>query len=101
MSKTFRRKQTRDDLRWVLREYVHRAPDRSIHPHSKEGKKLLARYHADMGTNLWREPGPSWFRNITVQRPLRREGSRQLKKYLLNPETEVILDAKPPLVYWS
>ncbi len=101
MSKTFRRKQPRDDYSWVLSAYVYRGPDRRIDPRSKEGKYELARYHSDMGTNLWREPGPSWYRTITRQRPLRREGARQLKKYLLNPEMEVIIEEMPPLEYWS
>ncbi len=101
MSKTFRRKNANpEDVRWVLREWCDWFQHTWIDPKSEEGKRRLAKYHSDK-RGYRGEPGPSWFRNMTVQRPLRREGVTQLKKYLLDPETEVILEAKPPLDYWT
>ena len=48
-----------------------------------------------------KEPGPSWFRNLTSERPQRRESKRQLTKFLLDPDFEVLLDSKPPLEYYT
>ncbi len=102
MTKTFRRKEPRDDLRWLLRDYdYYRGYDvQTIDPRSDEGKKRLAMYHAD-GYRGHKEPGPSWYRNLTAERPQRREAKKQLRKYLKNPEMEVILEAKVPLDYWT
>ena len=48
-----------------------------------------------------KEPGPSWFRNLFSERPQRRESKRQLNKFLLDPEFEVLLDSKAHLEYYT
>ncbi len=68
---------------------------------SKEGKRRIAKYFSDSGTHNFKEPGPHWFRNLTSDRPNRRKAKAELRKYLLDPEYEVVLDAKPPLPYWT
>lgn len=47
-----------------------------------------------------KEPGPSWFRNLTSERPQRREAKRQLNKFLYDSEFEVLLDSKTHLEYY-
>jgi hypothetical protein len=68
---------------------------------SKEYIKDKAKFHADCGTFKHKEPGPSWFRNVYTERPQRREAKRQLHKYLLDQEFEVILNPKDKLEYWT
>jgi hypothetical protein len=68
---------------------------------SKEYKKAMAIYHSDSGTFSFKEPGPSWFRKLFTERPQRRESERQLRKYLLDEEFEVILNPKDKLEYWT
>ena len=106
MSKTYRRKKgDQSDLEWHLTELV-RIPGtyRWIHIPIKQGtqeyKKLVAEYHSDRYRHF-KEPGPAWFRNLTTERPQRREVARQLHKYKMDPDYEVILNAKDPLDYWT
>lgn len=106
MSRTFRRKNETREYDWVLRDWdnwVWSLP--TVRPvftiESKSGKKALAKYHSDAGTHSCKEPGPSWFRKITRQRPLRREGKNKLRKFMLDEEIEVIIEEKPPLEYWT
>lgn len=113
MSRTYRRKNAREEYYWVLREYNsdygynddgtwYYQSWYSYHSEdSDEGRKRLSHYHSDAGTFKHKEPGPSWFRNFYSQRPLRRHGKRELKKFLLDPEYEPIIEAKPPLPYWT
>lgn len=48
-----------------------------------------------------KEPGPAYFRNLYTERPQRRESKRQLNKFLLDPEFEVLLDSKAHLEYYT
>lgn len=68
---------------------------------SKEGKKRIARYRSDAGTHNFKEPGPSWFRNLYTERPNRRKAKRELQKFLRDTEYEPMIEAKPPLEYWT
>ena len=106
MSRTFRRKSgDNQDKKYVLSKHVrvpgsyfwYREP---MKPNSAEYIKTNARYHSDNYRNF-KEPGPSWFRNLTAERPQRREAKRQLYKYMHDPEFEVILNGKDPLDYWT
>ena len=126
MSRTYRRIRYRQmwgsDLDWVLRDSVYgleNVPNETENIHldpwswrgdsyrffykkdSHEGKKRIAKYFSDAGTHRFKEPGPSWFRNLFTQRPLRRHGKRELQKFLFDPEYEVIIEEKPPLEYWT
>ncbi len=104
MSRTIRRKNVTYEYYWVLRDWVisRGFMGYSMHnPKSIEGKKALNRFHSDAGTHQMREPGPAWFRNVTSQRPLRRHGREQLRKFMLDEEFEVIIEENPYLEYWT
>lgn len=104
MSRTKRRKNTKGDYSWLLRDWVRigygnyvRVP---MDPNSKEYVKTLAMYHSDVYRNH-KEPGPAWYRLYTVERPQRRKAKRELQKYMLNEEHVVILNPKDKLEYWT
>lgn len=108
MSRTYRRKKGHDQSEWETSYWVYensgwlpRTLYRLPHPKdSKEYKKGKARYHSD-ALRQFKEPGPAWFRNLFVERPQRREAKRQLRKFMLDQDYEVILNGKDPLVYWT
>lgn len=89
MSKTIRRKNYSRDLWWVLRDWDFSEPEFNvgrrirIDPHSKEGKKRLAKYHSDAASFMGN--APSWYCNI-FQRTARQEARRQLHLFFNNPE---------------
>lgn len=106
MSRTYRRSSgDRDDLKWNLKR-LFRIPGtyhwywESIEPGTKEYNQIVAKYHSDSHRSF-KEPGPAWFRNLTTERPQRREAKRQLHKFMHNPDYEVILNGKDPLDYWT
>lgn len=126
MSKTYRSRRFRQnwggDFEWLLRgtitepdqvklEDIYRIQlwcwGRNLSYHvwynttSPEGKKRLAYYRSDNGTEKHKEPGPKWFRNRTVERPQRRHAKNELRKFMLCDEYEVILNAKDHLKYWT
>jgi hypothetical protein len=108
MSRTYRRTSNCEhDLQWVTKKliritgkYYTRFAWIPLDPESDEYIKALAVYHSDAYRNF-KEPGPSWFRNLFTERPQRRRAKLQCKKYLTNPEYEVILNAKDKLTYWT
>lgn len=106
MSRTKRRKQALEyDMYWCLTEYV-RVPNSwqwvrvPIPPKTKEYKKALAEYHSDAFRNF-KEPGPSWYRNLFAERPQRRTSKHELHKFMLDEEYEVMLNPKDKLPYWT
>lgn len=104
MSRTYRRKEVKNHhrlIKWELRDYSHYPLSVQHHPKSEEGKRLLAIYHSDTGTHDFREPGPSWFRNLFTERPQRREAKNEIRRYFLNEDHEVMLAPKNPLEYWT
>ena len=107
MSRTYRRKATDPtDKKWSVSEHVRIEGTWSYiwvpYPkNSNEYKKGSAKYHSDAGTHNCKEPGPSWFRNLYTERPQRQEARQQLKKFMNDPDFEVILNAKDPLEYWT
>lgn len=68
---------------------------------SKEGKKRIAKYHSDGEVHNFKEPGPSWFRNLTNTRPIRRYNKNELKKYLADQEYEPMCESMGKLEYWT
>lgn len=106
MSRTYRRKNDNHGEKWEIGTFCRDHTLLGWHwkpypPGSVEYKRGLARYHSDVGTTPCKEPGPSWWRNLTTERKQRREGVRQLNKFINNPDYEVILNAKDPLDYWT
>lgn len=106
MSRTYRRRDPAGhiDRAWVLRNHdvcpIEFPVPPQLDPKSKEGKKRLAEFYSDK-TIRFKEPGPAWYRHITVERPQRREANRQMHRYLRDPDFVVILNAKDPLDYWT
>lgn len=108
MSRTYRRTSNCDhELPWVTQRliripghYYNRYVWEPLDPESAEYAQALARYHSDAHRSF-REPGPRWFRNLFTERPQRRKAKLQCKKYLTNPEYEIILNAKDKLTYWT
>lgn len=125
MSRTIRRRGVKRDYYWVLREsclseeelskitdahfvtntrwggWTRYQYDAHYYPYSKEGKRRIAQYHSDAGTNTCKEPGPSWYRNLYTERPLRRKAKRELKKYMLDTDYEPIIEKMGKLEYWT
>lgn len=104
MSRTIRRKSAKYEAKsWILKNWVNAGgylKQVSVPEKSREGQKALAKFHSD-GHPSFKEPGPSWFRNLFAERPQRREAKRQLTQFLKNPENEVVLRSKDPLPYWT
>jgi hypothetical protein len=74
---------------------------KKIDPKSQQGRKLLAMSKRDKPWTF-KEPGPSWFRNLFEERPLRRTSKRELQRYMDDDEYEPIIDAKQrKRVYWT
>ena len=107
MSRTFRRKDLKEDTLWVGTEWVYvDTPNWGytgiyrISMQDKELVKALAHYHSD-AYKPFKDPGPSWFRNIFTERPQRRINKRELQKFMLDPDYEPICFDKKPLGYWT
>ena len=113
MSRTYRRKKQRtyrgygfQTLNWATSKLVRiegtcrfvRVP---IDPGSQEYKERVAKYYSDAGTTDFKEPGPSWFRNLFTERPLRRYNKEELRRYLQNPDYEPMVEEKGKLEYWT
>ena len=115
MSRTYRRKGVKHcnmyftDLEYFVSDYVlveyaggfHRNVRVPYEKDSKEYKKGLARFHSDGATHNFKEPGPSWFRNMTNTRPLRQQGRQEIQKWMRNEEYEPLIDAMGHLEYWT
>lgn len=107
MSRTYRQLKGDPYLKkWVvecklIRNLTSRNAWIKLDKTSKEYKKALAKFHSDAGVMSFKEPGPHWFRNLFTERPQRRKAKRELKKFMLDNEYEVILRAKEPLSYWT
>lgn len=65
---------------------------KDINPYSKEGKKRIAKFFRDGTPSLMRVHGPSWFHNMTSQRPHRRKSKTELKKFKQSFEIECLYD---------
>lgn len=104
MSKTYRRKQDNGDYRWLLVDYTYNRAyileKIHIEKTSEEGKKRLINYHSD-AYKPFKEPGPHAYRNLYTERPQRRESKREIRKFMLDEEYEVLLNPKNKLEYWT
>ncbi len=68
---------------------------------SVTGRKLLARAKMDK-VSSFKEPGPSWFRNLFEERPLRRKAKREIQRYMYDEEYEPHVDSIPrKKIYWT
>ena len=109
MSRTYRRKNTTNagwylNLDFYTSELVRNGWHWEWVPYpkdSKQYKKGYAKYHGDHGTHNFKEPGPSWFRNLFSTRPERRKAKRELQKYMSNDEYEPMILKKGKLPYWT
>jgi hypothetical protein len=69
---------------------------------SKAGKKRLAKYRKDGCVHAFKEPGPSWFRNLFSTRPYRRRMKREIQRFIeTDGEYEVPHIRKGKLPYWT
>lgn len=111
MSRTYRRRQGNETKksRWGLADALQSYVKVSrgvyvwvpIDPKSAEGRKRKAKYHSDAGTTTFKEPGPSWFRNLFSERPLRRKNKNELRRFVLDQEYEPMVSPKGKIIYWT
>ena len=107
MSRTYRRKRGDHQDLECQTSYLVQVPGRyrwyweKMDPNSKQYKKAVNKYHSDAGTHKFTNSPCGWWVNMVVQRPHRRNAKQQLKKWLTDPEYEVILNAKDPVPYWN
>ena len=109
MSRTIRRKDMVSRSYWnALKYYTNREVKFGefwvkveFHPNTDGYKKGLALYTRDKSVSCNKEPGPKWFRNLTVERPLRRKHKNELRKVKMNWQYEPEIIAKGKLKYWT
>lgn len=83
MSRTYRRRGERHDYNWVLRDssWVNGTlVTFRIDPRSKEGRRVIARFHSDAHWTL-RSTAPRWYRR-TFDHRLRTLNAKQLCRWL-------------------
>jgi hypothetical protein len=94
MSRTYRRRNARYNLTWVLRNYtwINGHQQRFVlDPNSREGKKALAQYFSDAGFGDYAHAtAPHWYRRYLNHRADRRE-EMELHCWRSNPDREVVL----------
>ena len=106
MSRTYRRQKGYNrNLAWHVGDWVKLEgfTTRWLRPLPKDSveyRKGLAVYHSDK-TSSFKEPGPSWFRNMFSERPMRRRNKRELLKFMRVPDYEPMVFDKYPLEYWT
>lgn len=127
MSRTYRRRRyrqlfgsdnplidywaTEDEIVWVDVDSVKQAwmygfmlyPRFTVRykKNSKTGRKLISKARSDAGTCRFKEPGPGWFRNLYMARPLRRQAKNEIHKFIMNQDYEPMILSDPPLPYWT
>lgn len=91
MSRTYRRKNARYNLDWVLRETVRVAGSFQytyVDRHSSKGKKAMARYFSEAGCGSYGHgTAPHWYRRYLNHQADRRE-EQWLHQWLRNPEAD-------------
>ena len=98
MSRTYRRKADKGTMNdWAFRSSIYRIQDYS----EEELERLRSMYHSDSYDCSFKEPGPSWYRNLYTERPLRRKNKQELRKFFLYPEYEPLCEEKGKLEYWT
>ena len=103
MSRTYRRRNARYNLGWVLREYTWTNGFLQrfvLNPKSLEGKKALARYFSDAGFGDYSHAtAPQWYRRYLNHRADRRE-ERELHRWRQRPDHEVVLPCRVSDAGW-
>ena len=98
MSRTYRRKVDKGTMNdWAFRYSIWRIQDYS----EEELNRLRSRYHSDSYDCSFKEPGPSWFRNLYTERPNRRKNKLEIRKFILDPDYEPMCIEKGKLEYWT
>ena len=95
MSRTYRRRGQRHEYRWVLLDSrwsqgVLIAV--AIDPRSKEGRRVIARFHSDAELTLG-SAAPVWYRRIFDHR-LRTLNSREFRHWLDDPGYDPAFQAR-------
>lgn len=109
MSRTYRRTKNDDNRwngkNWAISEYNYNEygvfSRMYFDKQSVEYARRIAKYHSDAGTHSFKEPGPSWFRNLYSQRPLRRQSRVILQRFVQGEDFDVIINENPKLPYWT
>ena len=96
MSRTFRRKQERHEYYWALHDWESKAPFGQwvpLDPHSKAGRKALARFHADNGKAVTvGGSAPRRYRKASDHK-LRTSNDRMMRRWLANPAFDPVFRA--------
>ena len=133
MSRTYRRKNSKakyrafetlaeytvDYVRVPTREYWSTLVKVPIDPSTREYAVKRSEYYRDK-THKFKEPGPSWFRNLFSTRPLRGKARKELHKFMrsvpigynsygkevhflqvMNECYEPIIESKGKIPYWT
>jgi hypothetical protein len=103
MSRTYRRRNARYNLGWVLAEITctNGCLNRTdLDPRSYEGRKALARYFSDSGFGDYgHATAPRWYRRYLNHRSDRREEA-ELHRWRKNPSREVLLQRRVSDARW-
>lgn len=98
MSRTYRRKKDSGTMHdWSYRLSVYKILGKT----ESEVTKLKSVFYSDSYGCSFKEPGPSWFRNLYTERPTRRYNREELRKFMLDNEYEPMCVVKPKLLYWT
>ena len=95
MSRTYRSHRQGHDYDWVLRDsrWVNGVlVPFFIDPRSKEGRRAIARFHADA---CWtrKSTAPGWYRR-TFDHRQRTMNARQLRRWLADPSYDPVFDVR-------
>jgi len=103
MSRTYRRRNARYNLDWILCDYrwdngfLQRF---ALDLDSREGKKALARYSSDAGFGDYgHATAPRWYRRYLNHRADRRE-EQELHRWRKKPDREVVLPRRVSDAGW-
>jgi hypothetical protein len=103
MSRTYRRRNARYNLNWVLRDYrwTNSFMQRFVlDSKSREGKKALARYFSDVGFGDYgHATAPRWYRRYLNHRADRGE-EQELHRWRKNSDREVVLPRRVSDASW-
>ena len=95
MSRTYRRRGERHEYRWVLRDRSDATPwwaHALLDPHSKEGRRAIARFHSDAEVTM-RGGVPHWFCRIFKRRQ-RNADSRELLRWFADPGHAPVMQSR-------
>ncbi len=95
MSRTYRRRGERHEYRWVLHDWdVESGYARGtlIDPRSREGRRLLGRFHSDAESTT-KGGAPHWFCNI-YKRSQRNANARELLRWLADSGYDPLMQVR-------